>query len=123
MKLERIHEDKRGAIYLVEGLLEDKKEYTFMEINQGYARGGCFHTNDEYFTVIKGKVKYICGVNENILEAGNAGRIPAHEPHAFIAIEDSIVSEWGITSEEKRLDVKDSKLRSLVDAINKERGI
>lgn len=118
MNLEKIHEDARGTIYLVKDLLSNEKEYTFMGINKGYARGGCLHSNDEYFVVINGKVRYICGEEEKILEAGNSGLIPANQPHAFIALEDSIVSEWGITSEEKVMDKKDPKLRGLVDLIN-----
>jgi len=117
-ELKKIHEDKRGGIYLVKNLLEDQKEFTFMEIKAGYARGGCLHSNDEYFVVIKGRVKYICGDEERELVAGNSGVIPAFKPHAFIGVEDSIVSEWGITSEEKERDAKDEHLRAHVDQLN-----
>ena len=115
----KITEDNRGAIFLVDKLLPENKEFTFMEINKGYARGGCFHSNDEFFVVIKGKVKFICGDKKQELSIGDSGKIPASKPHAFIAIEDSIVSEWGITTEEKIADIKDAKLRELVDSINK----
>lgn len=118
MELKLIHEDKRGYIYLMENLLENNKEFTFMEIKKGFARGGCLHSNDEYFVVIKGKVKFIIGDEEKILEAGASGMFPAGIPHAFIGLEDSIVSEWGITSEEKRLDKKDTELRKIVDEKN-----
>ncbi len=117
-RLKKIHEDKRGGIYLVENLLEDQKEFTFMEIKPGYARGGCTHTNDEHFVVIKGRVNFVCGDEEKELVAGESGIISASKPHAFIGIEDSIVSEWGITSEEKRMDTKDKKLRARIDEIN-----
>jgi len=120
MNLEKIHEDERGYIYLVKDLLGEGKEYTFMEIKKGYARGGCLHSNDEYFAVINGKVRYLCGPEEKILRTGDSGKIPANKPHAFIALEDSIVSEWGITSEEKCSDKKDIELRTLVDRINSE---
>ncbi|MEM3091033.1 MAG: cupin domain-containing protein [Candidatus Pacearchaeota archaeon] len=118
-KIEKIHEDRRGAIYLVRGLLEGDKEFTFLEINTGYARGGCLHSQDEYFTVIKGKIKYIYGNGEEIVHQGESRKIPAGEPHAFIGLEYSIVSEWGVDSEDKKTDKKDSKLRELVDRINK----
>ena len=118
MELKLIHEDKRGYIYLVENLLEDNKEFTFMEIKKGFARGGCVHSNKEYFAVIKGKVKLILGDKEKNLNAGSSGFLPAGTPHAFIGIEDSIVSEWGITSEEKKLDKKDTVLRKIVDDTN-----
>lgn len=119
-KLRKITEDERGAIFLLENLLENNKEFTTMEIKKGFARGGCYHMNDEHFAVIKGKVKFVHGDEEKICSAGESGNIKSSKPHAFIAIEDSIVSEWGITTEEKEADVKDKKLREFVDDINKQ---
>jgi len=118
MELKKIHGDKRGYIYLVENLLENGKEFTFLEVKKGAARGGCLHENDEYFVVIKGKIKYIHGNKEEIISQGESKTIPAEEAHAFIGIEDSIVSEWGITSEEKGMDKKDSEMRKMIDEIN-----
>src|SRR3989344_535757 len=118
MEFKKIHEDKRGFIYLVKDLLENKKEFTFLEIKRGFARGGCLHSKDEYYVVVKGKVKVICGNDEKEVSAGGSGLFPAFQPHAFIAIEDSIVSEWGITTDEKEADVKDIKLRGTVDRAN-----
>ena len=114
----KIHEDKRGAIYLIQDLLGDNKEINLLEIKKGYARGGCYHSNNENFVVIKGKVKFICGDKEKKVSKGESGEIPAFQPHAFIALEDSIVSEWGITTEEKEKDTKDPKLREIIDKIN-----
>ncbi|GIU68444.1 MAG: hypothetical protein KatS3mg093_331 [Candidatus Parcubacteria bacterium] len=119
MELKKIHEDKRGYIYLVKDLLDGGKEFTFLEIKKGYARGGCMHSEDEYFVVLAGKIKYIHGDLEEIVSMGESKKIPAREPHAFIALEDSIVSEWGVTTEEKEKDKKDPKLRGLIDKINK----
>ena len=119
-KLIKITEDKRGAIFLVENLLKDEKEFTFMEIKKGFARGGCIHDNNEFFVVLKGKVKFILGENEKDLVEGESGLISMGQPHAFIALEDSIVSEWGITTEEKKKDIKDKKLRERVEEINNE---
>jgi mannose-6-phosphate isomerase-like protein (cupin superfamily) len=118
MELKKIHEDKRGFIYLVEDLLKDNKEFSFLEIKKNLARGGCVHPNKEFFVVIKGKIKYINDENEKIFNEGESGLIPAGEPHAFVALEDSIVSEWGITTAEKIKDIKDIKLRGVVDKIN-----
>jgi mannose-6-phosphate isomerase-like protein (cupin superfamily) len=120
MELKKIHEDERGFIYLVKDLLEDSKEFTFLEIKKGFARGGCLHSNDENFLIVKGKVRCITGEQERILDAGESGTFPAKVPHAFIALEDSIVSEFGITTEEKEKDVKDPKLRQIIDKINQE---
>jgi len=119
-RINRVNEDVRGAIFVVENLLEDNKEFTFLEIKEGFARGGCVHDNEEFFVVIKGKVKFVCGNNEKILVQGESAVIPAKNPHAFFALEDSIVSEWGITTEEKKKDIKDKELRARVDKVNKE---
>jgi len=90
----------------------------------GAARGGCYHNSDENFVVIKGKVKFIYGLNggpyeEKILSKGESGIIRAGLSHSFVALEDSIVSEWGITTKEKVEDKKDLNLRTIVDEINK----
>jgi len=118
MELKKIHEDARGGIYLVQDLLEGGKEFTFLEVKQGYARGGCLHSNDEYFVVVKGKIEYWHGDQKEIVSIGESRKIPAREAHAFMGLEDSIVSEWGITSEEKGMDRKDSEMRGLIDKIN-----
>jgi|SRR3989338_2014273 len=118
MELKKIHEDKRGYIYLVEDLLKGNKEFTFLEIKKGFARGGCLHSKDENFVVIKGRIEYIHGEKKEIVTSGESRTIPAFEPHAFIALEDSIVSEWGITTKEKEMDKKDPKLRGIIDELN-----
>jgi quercetin dioxygenase-like cupin family protein len=121
MEFIKIHEDKRGYIYLVKDLLKDNKEFTFLEVKKGFARGGCLHSNDENFVVVKGKIHYIVGDAEKVVNAGEGEVIPAGKAHAFVGIEDSIVCEWGITSEEKNMDKKDAGLRARVDRINEER--
>ncbi|MFA5953756.1 MAG: hypothetical protein WC812_04140 [Candidatus Pacearchaeota archaeon] len=124
MKIIDIHEDKRGYIKSVEGLLDNQQEFTFMEIKKGRARGGCYHTIPENFVVIKGQIKYIYGqidgpYEEKILNKGNSGTINPKIAHAFVGLEDSIVSEWGVTTSEKIADVKDPKLRKIVEDYNK----
>lgn len=119
MELKKIHEDDRGYIYLVKDLLDDNREFTFLEIKNGYARGGCLHSEDEYFIVLKGKIRYIHGNLEETVSMGESRTIPAGEPHAFVALEDSIVSEWGITTEEKERGGRDQEMRKMLDEINK----
>ena len=123
MELKKIHADARGSINLVQDLLSNNKEFTFMEINKGFARGGCYHLNKENFVVIKGKIRQIYGpingpYEDKILEQGESGLINPGIAHAFIALEDSIVSEWGIATSEKEADVKDPVLRRVVDEYN-----
>lgn len=117
-KFEKIHEDKRGGIYLVNNLLDDGKEFTFLETKTGYSRGGCRHSNDEYLVVVKGKIRYMYGDKEEIISSPESRLIPAGVVHGWIALEDSILAEWGITTEEKRMDVKDPQMRGLIDKIN-----
>ncbi|MCH7850060.1 MAG: hypothetical protein IH845_00250 [Nanoarchaeota archaeon] len=121
MDLKKIFEDERGYIYLVEDLFESGREFTFLEIKNGFARGGCLHSKDEQMVVLKGKITFICGDIEETLVKGDSRKIPAEEPHAFIGLEDSIVSEWGITSEDKKMDRKNPELRARVDKINENR--
>lgn len=121
------YRDKRGAIYVLDGLLKGGikgNEINYLELRKGAGRGACYHTNDENFVVYEGKIKYIHGKEgesliEEIVSKGESRIIPAGEIHAFVGIDPfSIVSEWGITTEEKRLDRKDPKLRALIDNLN-----
>ena len=59
VEFKKVHEDKRGAIYSLTGLLENDKEFAFLEVRKNCARGGCFHSKDECLSVIKGRIKLI----------------------------------------------------------------
>lgn len=118
MELKKIHEDERRSIHLVSGLLPEEREFTFIDLHKGKAIGGCYHTEDEYYAIIKGKVKVIIGEEEKEAVAGDSGTFPKGVSHGFIAIEDSIVSEWGIKTSEKECDVKDIAMRERLDEIN-----
>ena len=119
IKLIDIHEDKRGYIKAIENMLPDGREFAFLEVKKGYARGGCLHTEDEYLTVVKGKIKLYLGDKEEIISEGESKKILKNVPHAFVGITDSIVAEWGIKTEEKQKDIKVPSLRKVVDDINK----
>lgn len=118
VELKKIHEDERREIYLVEDLLQDNREFTFIKLNRGRAIGGCYHTEDEHYVVISGKVRVIIGGEEKEEFTGDSGIFPANVPHAFIALENSIISEWGITTEEKERDIKDVEMRTKLDRLN-----
>jgi len=118
MELKKVHEDKRGFIYVISDLLSEGREFTILEIKKGAARGGCLHSKEENFAIIKGKVKVICGNKEWESNPGESGKFPAGVPHAFLALQDSIISEWGITTEEKTLNKKDPELLKVVDEYN-----
>jgi mannose-6-phosphate isomerase-like protein (cupin superfamily) len=119
LELKKIHEDERRIIYLVKDLLPENKEFTFIRLNKGKAIGGCYHSEDEHYVVISGKTKVLIGNEEKKAVAGDSGIFPARVPHAFIALEDSIISEWGITTEEKEFNVKDPEMRQILDKLNK----
>ena len=119
MELKKIHEDERRMIYLVKDLLPENKEFTFIRLNKGKAMGGSYHSEDEHYVVISGKIKVLIGNEEKKAVAGDSGIFPAGVPHAFIALEDSIISEWGITTEEKEFNVKDPEMRQMLDKLNK----
>lgn len=117
MQLIKIHEDERGSISIVKGLIHIP-ELTLFKTNKGFARGGCIHPySDEYCCIVDGSVRYVIGANGDIFTKGMSVLIPKNTPHYFEALEDCIVLEWGATSEEKRN--KHSDFRSIVDKINR----
>ena len=68
---------------------------------------------------MKGKIKLLLDNEERILSTGESIKIPANKTHAWIALEDSILSEWGVTEEEKK--ERDLELRKIIDQINEEK--
>ncbi len=116
LNMKKIHEDNRGYIYLISNLLENNKEFTFLETKTGYARGGCLHPRDEYLVIVKGRIKLLLGDEEKVLSMGESIKIPANKTHAWVALEDSITAEWGVTEEEKK--GRDLELRKIIDQIN-----
>lgn len=120
LKLEKIHEDKRGDIYLMIGDdLKEHEEITLFTTKKGYARGGCIHNfNDEYCCVLEGKINYFVGEEKSkLVKKGEIVRIPKAKPHYFISLTDSLVIEWGATPEEKK--EKHPEFRKKANDINK----
>jgi len=100
LKMEKVHEDKRGEIYVIS--MPDGKDIVINTTKKGYARGGCYHAiNDEFFMVLKGMVKLWIGNEYEMYHEGMSASIPHNEPHMMRAQEDSITIEWGSTREEK----------------------
>lgn len=123
IELIHAHEDERGFVKVIKNLLSDNREFVILEIKKGYARGGCQHKRDEWFVVIEGRLKVVIGEEAKIYKRGEAGKFEKFMPHAFIALEDSIIAEWNIPTEEKMNDIKDKKLRARVDSINKRKRL
>lgn len=114
-----MHEDERGEIYVIEGVLAGDREITLLTTKREYARGGCVHRyNDELFMVFSGRVSYKIGNEDNrIIEAGQIIKILAGRPHYFKALIDTVAVEWGATIQEKK--EYDPPSRRLVDEINR----
>lgn len=100
LKMEKVHEDKRGEIYVIS--MPDSKDIVINTTKKGYARGGCFHAiNDEFFMVIKGTVMLWIGDEHELYHEGMSAFILRNEPHMMKAHKDSITIEWGSTRDEK----------------------
>jgi len=118
LKLKEIHKDYRGKIYLLKGDLKEHKEITIFHTKKGFARGGCIHKlNNEFNTVLEGKIHYFIGNDELMMTKGKSIKIPRNAPHYFISLTDSLVIEWGCIPEEKIEKYK--PFRDIVDNINK----
>jgi quercetin dioxygenase-like cupin family protein len=118
MKLNKAHEDSRRAVYIVDGLLPDNQEFSFIKLNKGKAIGACSHTKEEYWVVIKGEVEVWTGNKKIIAKTGDSGIFPANTSHACVGIQESIFSEWGIVTAEKMVDAKDIEMKKELDKIN-----
>ena len=118
MKLDHIHTDERGSIYSLNGNPLNLDEVSFLTCRAGKSRGGCIHRkNSEYLIVIEGWINYVWGKdNCKMMKAGDSITIPPNTPHYMIALTDSIIAEWGCTTEEKK--EKYEPFRKIVMEIN-----
>lgn len=117
MKLEKIHKDNRGEIYLLKEDLKEHKEITLLITKKGFARGGCIHRlNNEFNTVLEGQIRYFNGEDEFMLKKGDTVKTPSNIPHYFISLTDSLVIEWGCDPKEKSEKYK--PFRDIVNKIN-----
>ena len=95
IELNKIYADFRGEIWTV--VIEDK-EHTILTFYKGAVRGGCIHRrSDEYAVILKGSIEYhIRGKKTKVYKKGESVLIPVNCPHYLIALEDSVVLEWGL---------------------------
>jgi len=131
MKLEKIHEDKRGEIYTITGEM-DTPEIKLLITKKGFARGGCVHKlRDEFCVCVEGLVEhYIEGEKDSYVPAqqhkkgfaltnlhkGKPVLIPHGIPHYFYSKTDSVVLEWGAKMDET---TKHLPTREFIDNLNK----
>lgn len=120
LKLEMIHKDERGEIYLIKGDLKEHKELTLFITNEGYARGGCVHNkHDENCVVFEGSIIYYMGKAKIPMHKGDTETIPKGTPHYFLSQTRSVVMEWGADPEEKMM--KHKEFRQMMEEINAKR--
>lgn len=128
LEFNNVHTDTRGTIKTITGeALGKYEEATLLYTLKNYARGGCIHKHSlEYLCVLSGKIQlfykhYMLDSGGDtdvniILVAGQNFMILPNMPHYFVALEDSLVIEWGPDLEEKNEKYED--YRRIVDAIN-----
>lgn len=116
MKISEVHKDDRRTISLLSGLIEEDKEFTIIHLNKGKAIGGCVHKEREFMCVIDGSVFVTIGQVQEFLISGDGRCICAKKPHMFVAQEDSIIIEWGVSPEDKGKYNKE--MRDEVNKIN-----
>jgi quercetin dioxygenase-like cupin family protein len=61
-----------------------------LELNKGCAVPEHSHHNEQISTLEKGRVKFVLGGEEIIVNAGETLHIPANVPHSAEALEDSV---------------------------------
>lgn len=106
---DEVHSDERRTIYGNVDLL-DGREVSIIELKKGKAIGGCLHHRNEYYCVLRGDVLVLTGSESEVKLDGEGGMFPKEVPHGFIALEDSLIMEWGISPEEKKDNPKDEKM-------------
>jgi len=118
MEFEVVSRDERRTIFVNNTLLKDK-EISIIKLNKGKAIGGCLHNNREYYVILSGTVEVHKKNKPIVLELeGCAGTFNPKEAHMFVAYEDSLIMEYGLTTEEKLKDKKDEEMRKEMENIN-----
>jgi mannose-6-phosphate isomerase-like protein (cupin superfamily) len=112
-----IHCDDRRSIEANTTLLEGK-EISIIKLNKKKAIGGCMHHDNEYWAVVSGEVIVSTGPENKVCLPGDAGIFPADVPHAFYALQESIIMEWGIDQESKKDSPKDKEMLNRIKELN-----
>lgn len=118
MELNKVHSDERRSIHVIKDLLDDGKEFSIITLNPGKAVGGCIHSNDEEFIILKGDVLGFIGEERRIFKEGYNGTFYAGDSHGFYSEEGATIIEYGITEKEKLKNVKDEKMLKELNEIN-----
>lgn len=116
MEFKEVSVDERRSIFVNDKILEDDKEVSIIKLKKGKAIGGCIHSEEENFYIIKGNVMVKGCQFDGVYTQGEAGIFPPDAPHMIYAREDSIVLEMGIKAKDKKK--KDKEMKKEVDKLN-----
>jgi mannose-6-phosphate isomerase-like protein (cupin superfamily) len=112
-----VDSDKRRTI-LANTTLLSGKEISIIKLNKKKAIGGCAHSENEYWAVVSGEVIVSTGPENKVAFPGDAGIFPADVPHAFYALQESIIMEWGLEKSIKENSPKDKEMLNRVNELN-----
>jgi mannose-6-phosphate isomerase-like protein (cupin superfamily) len=117
MEFKEVSNDERRTIYGNTDLLNGK-EISIIQLKKGKAIGGCMHHDNEYWAVVSGEVIVSTGPENKVAFPGDAGIFPADVPHAFYALQESIIMEWGLEKSIKENSPKDKEMLNRVNELN-----
>jgi mannose-6-phosphate isomerase-like protein (cupin superfamily) len=112
-----VSDDERRSIYANTEILSGK-EVSIIKLNKGKAIGGCLHNKDEYWCILSGEVIVSIGLENIVCMSPDSGTFYSGTPHAFYAMVDSIIMEWGISTEDKKDSPKDEDMLNRVKELN-----
>jgi quercetin dioxygenase-like cupin family protein len=69
------------------------------------------HVNEQYSWIVSGALKFIFDDREIVARAGDIVLIPAHEPHAAEALEDTVDVDFFVPRREDWITKNDAYLR------------
>lgn len=118
MELNKVHSDSRRTISVISGLLDGDKEFSIIELKPGKACGGCKHSNDENFIILRGNVLVFINDERMKCREGYNGMFYAGDVHGFYSEKGATIVEYGITEKEKLNNKKDKKMLKEIKAIN-----
>ena len=118
MEFKNVSEDERRTIYANNKLLNGK-EISVITLHRGKACGGCIHSKDEYYCILKGLVTVMKGDKVFVEKVPSSGTFTKGTPHGFYALEESIIIEFGISPDEKKRNIKNKEMLEKIDKLNK----
>lgn len=124
IEFKEVSKDDRRTIFANANILKENKEISIIKLNKDNAIGACIHKKDEYAVMIEGSALLnIGGITCPLITwyKGEAHILPKDKSHSFIALEDCIIIEWGITEKEKIESKKDEYALQAIKEFNEDK--